>query len=116
MKKLIQFAPKIAEIVLDRCITKKHLGIEGRVEYSTVYDFRYLDIHPDDQAHCEEPYFGPDVMVKYHKDKLLSHPLTVELINHKWARLGRWVYIASLTTYLLFVTLLTSLVVVEKDQ
>lgn len=115
MKKLIQFAPDIAEIVLNQCYTKKDLGIEGRAEYSDVYNFRYLDIHPDDQPKDNEPYFGPSTMVRYNKDKLLSHPVTVKLINNKWARLGRWVYISSLSTYLLFVSLLTSLVVKEKD-
>ena len=115
MKKLIQFAPDIAEVVLNNCIAQKNLGIEGRTEFSTLYDFRYLDMSPDDQPENGETYFGPHTMVKFRRDKLLSHPVTVKLINHKWARLGRWVYVTSLTTYLLFVSLLTALVIKEKD-
>lgn len=116
MENLIRYAPDIAEIVLTNCIKKVDLKIPGRKECKTVYNFKYLYLPPEEQENMEAAYFGPSTMVKYRKSNLLQHPLTVKLINSKWGKLGRWVYIASLTSYVLFVTLLTSLVAVEKDH
>ena len=115
MEKLIRLAPDIAEVVLNKCVRKEDMKTKGRTEYKTIYDFSYLDKLPDEQ-NSDVPYFGPSVMIKYRRSNLLQHPLTVRLINYKWARMGRWLYIGSLTSYILFVTLLTSLLVVEKDQ
>ncbi|XP_066924796.1 transient receptor potential cation channel subfamily A member 1-like [Clytia hemisphaerica] len=115
MEKLIRLAPDIAEVVLNKCVRKEDMKTKGRTEYNTIYDFGYLDKLPDEK-NLEAPYFGPSVMIKYRRSNLLQHPLTVRLINYKWARMGRWLYIGSLTSYILFVALLTSLLVVEKDH
>jgi len=116
MEKLIRFAPDIAEIVLNNCIKKVDMKIPNRTEYRTEYDFKYLDSPPRRKKDGNLPYFGPSVMVKFRRSNLLQHPLSVKCINSKWAGLGRWIYIASLTSYILFVTFLTTLVAVEKDQ
>ena len=122
MEKLIRLAPDIAEIVLNKCVTKKERKTPGRTEYDTEYRFSYLDV-PLEQKLAERgsesaglQYFGPTTMAKYRRSNLLQHPLTVKLINHRWAKMGRWLYLASLSSYILFVTLLTALVAVEKDQ
>ena len=123
MEKLIRMAPDIAEIVLSKCVRKEDRKTPGRTEYNTVYDFRYLDIplelkfaNSDLSSSAGMQYFGPSTMAKHRRSNLLQHPLAVKLINHRWAKMGRWLYIASLTSYILFVTLLTALVAVEKDQ
>ena len=119
MEKLIRFAPNIAEIVLNNCIKKEDMKIPNRTVYQMVYEFKYLDSRPSQQKDGDDgaiPYFGPSVMAKYRRSNLLQHPVSVKCINSKWAGLGRWFYLASLASYILFVTLLTTLVAVEKDQ
>ena len=43
-----------------------------------------------------------NLMVKFGRKELISHPLTLELLDYKWKRYGRIVYFANLTVYMLF--------------
>lgn len=109
--KLIKALPRVAEIVLDKCIEysshpKKH------PEYTVNYIYHVLDPHPDDVEHMN--YFGPASMVRYKQYNLLSHPLTVSLIRDKWSRIGIWLYVPSLILYMIFVGLLTTLLVLDR--
>lgn len=45
LPKLVAFLPSVAEQVLDRCITLE--GDPDSEEFALVYNFEYLDIHPD---------------------------------------------------------------------
>ena len=112
MEKLIAVAPDAAEVVLNNCI--EFSGEKKSPDYTIRYNFEYLDLNPGDQRN--EVYFGPSTMIQFKRENLLSHPLTVKLVNEKWARLGRWMYLLSLLIYLLFVALLTSLVVIDKNR
>jgi len=114
MEKLIATAPKVAEVVLNNCITTSTDKGTNDVDYFISYDYQFLDLSPDQQE--GEIYFGPSNMVHYQREELLSHPLTVNLINDKWARLGRWLYMLSLSVYILFVSLLTALLVIDKER
>ena len=113
MDQLIKVAPEVAEVVLDYCIQyspheKKH------PDYTIECNFELLELPPDEQM--ADPYFAPSTMVKYHRDKLLSHPLVLAFINHKWGGLGRWIYLLSFSMYVLFVTIVTIFIVTEKYQ
>ena len=118
MEKLIAVAPSVAAIVLDKCVTTtkedyEHNGLTLICD-KIVYDFEFLDIEPDEQVN--QLFFAPSNMVKHQREALLSHRLTVKLINDKWARLGRWIYVLSLFFYILFLALLTSLLIIDKDR
>ena len=113
LEKLIAVAPEVAELVLNKCVTtSKHTKSDP--EYCETYNFEFLDLPPDRQK--GDIYFGPANMVRHQRESLLSHKLTVMLIKDKWARLGRWIYLLSLFVYLLFVALLTSLLVIDKER
>lgn len=115
MEKLIAVAPSVAEIVLDKCIHQENVIMpNGATAVKVTYDFEFLDIEPDRQVN--ELFFAPSNMVRHHQEKLLSHKLTVKLISDKWARLGHWIYVLSVASYLLYLALLTALVVVDKER
>ena len=115
MRKLIKAAPKVAEVVLDKCITKsKHPT--NHVDYSITYDFRYIDEDPERSTDQDGQSFEAITMAKYNRENLLSHPVTKKLMAYKWARLGRFIYYSTLAFYLIFVVCVTSVVVVERER
>ncbi|XP_012565640.2 transient receptor potential cation channel subfamily A member 1 isoform X1 [Hydra vulgaris] len=113
MEKLISYAPEIALIVLDKCIEYSKLD-ENSKGYYIRYDFKYLDSQPENSS--KRVYFGPSCMITYKRKNLLSHPLTVQLINYKWSRLGRWIHLISLFIYIFFVGMLTGLLAIDKER
>ena len=113
MRKLIIVAPDVAQIVMDKCI-EESIHPRDHEDFSITYDFRYIDTDPSQRRKgvtCLEPV----TMAEYHREKLLSHPLTKRLISLKWARLGRTIYYTTLALYLLFVACVTSTVVIEGE-
>ena len=114
MRKLIKAAPKVAEVVLDKCIVKsKHPS--NHLDYSITYDFRYIDQDPD-SSFQESQSFEALSMAKYNRENLLSHPVTKKLMAYKWARLGRFIYYTTLVLYFVFVLCVTSVVVIERER
>lgn len=109
MEKLIAHAPEVAKYLLDKCITiSDHSKLSCKV-----YNFEFLDPPPGNQNRY---YFGPECMARHQRENLLSHELTVKLVKEKWARLSRWIYIINLLFYLLFVSLLTSLLLTDTER
>ncbi|XP_072178739.1 uncharacterized protein [Diadema setosum] len=53
-----------------------------------------------------------NIMVSAQRTNLLSHPLVASLLNHKWSKVGRFFFWASLVFYFLFVAMLTGYVLV----
>ncbi|XP_046346459.2 transient receptor potential cation channel subfamily A member 1 homolog isoform X2 [Haliotis rufescens] len=51
------------------------------------------------------------IMVALRRKDLLSHPLVMSMLNHKWLTLGCPLYIASVNLYLVFLTFLTTYIV-----
>ena len=50
------------------------------------------------------------VMVQSEREHLLSHPLVISLLRHKWNSYGRYVYYLSLLLYIVFLALFTGFV------
>ena len=113
MEKLIEVVPEVAEVVLNNCIEYSKHPKEHK-DYSITYNFEYLDVHPDKRG--AEIYFGPSHMAKFNRESLLSHPVSVNLINDKWARLGRQAFFIMLLFYLLYVATLSWIVIQERDR
>ena len=111
MEKLIADAPEVAKYVLDKCITIYHSRLS--CNYHKVYNFEFLDPPPDKQNRY---FFGPECMARHQRENLLSHELTVMLVKEKWERLSRWIYVINLLFYLLFVSLLTSLLLTDTER
>lgn len=78
------------------------------------YNFEFLDIEPSQQVN--NLFFAPANMVRHKQEKLLAHRLTVKLISDKWSRLGHWIYVMSVMSYLLYLGLLTELVITDKQR
>ena len=108
MGKLIQFAPRVAEYVLNN-------SIETIDDENKRYKFELLDIPHNNAVEIDQPFFGPDTMSRYNRN-LLTHPVTLRLLRSKWSRLGLAVYLFSFVVYAVFLALVTTLVVIDKRK
>ncbi|XP_014673121.1 PREDICTED: transient receptor potential cation channel subfamily A member 1 homolog [Priapulus caudatus] len=52
------------------------------------------------------------IMVKAKREHLLSHPLVTMLLKRKWARFGRWLYYSNLFVFLIYLSFLTSYLII----
>ncbi|ROT68231.1 putative transient receptor potential cation channel subfamily A member 1-like isoform X2 [Penaeus vannamei] len=55
------------------------------------------------------------LMVKYKRLNLLSHPVSITLVKHKWMSYGRVVYYSALLFYLVFLTFLTGYILTARN-
>ncbi|CAD6192793.1 unnamed protein product [Caenorhabditis auriculariae] len=136
LRRLIDKFPDIAAIVLDKCLEMSSPDSHEYM-FAIAYNFELLDdtyMMPDDKGTSLVGYKKPfddefrlkkearaytddyDVVYKNHPLKmmanaerlsLLSHPVCVALLKHKWNALGRYVYYFALSIYILFITFLT---------
>lgn len=111
MQKLIEREPEVAEAVLDNCIDYSKDSKEHR-EFSIKYNFEYINVQPTQD---QKGFFGPSCMAKFNREDLLSHPVTINLINDKWKLFGRQLYFLLLLIYCAFVGLLTYLAMDERN-
>uniref|UniRef100_A0A158P9B4 ANK_REP_REGION domain-containing protein n=1 Tax=Angiostrongylus cantonensis TaxID=6313 RepID=A0A158P9B4_ANGCA len=89
LRKLIRKYPELAAKLLSTVSPYKANGTlrQGAKAYSDDYDVVYKNHPLKMMAKCEV---------------LLSHPLVLALLKHKWNNLGRYVYYFALAIYLLF--------------
>ena len=113
MEQLIKFVPEAAVVVLDHCIQYSHHG-KNHPDYAIECNFELLDLHPDEQM--AEPYLATATMVKYQRDKLLSHPLMLAFLNFKWGYSVKLYHAFFLLMKIFFVAIITTLVVMEKSK
>ena len=120
MKSLIQTMPKVAEGVMNKCITFSDLP-RCDPEYSVTFDFSLLapfdgDSTEDTNKSGENPFFGPPVMVEWEREGLLTHPLSQALLQWKWMTVGLPLFWCNFLTYLAFVSLFTAFTVTEREK
>ena len=117
MKNLIQSMPRLAELVMDRCVTRSDHS-RGDPEYSVTFDFSLLVIQgkEDGGPRQGERFFAPATMVECERERLLTHPLSQALLQWKWSTLGKPLFWLNFLTYISFVTLLTIFVVTERGK
>ena len=117
MKLLIEHFPESAELLMDRCVKRSEMTSSNDPQFAVSYDFRLLDPGPDDPAFLNgRRFFGPRTMVKHERKQLLLHPLTQVLLNQKWSTFGRFVHYFNFLSYLLFVTLFSAFIVLERED
>ena len=117
MKLLIEHFPESAELLMDSCVKRSEMMNSNDPQFTITYDFRLLDPGPDDPAFLNGwRFFGPSTMVKYERKQLLLHPLTQVLLNQKWSILGRFVHYFNFLSYLVFVTLFSAFIVIEREE
>ena len=117
MKLLIEHFPESAELLMDRCIKRSEMTSSNDPQFTVTYDFRLLDPGPDDPAFLNgRRFFGPSTMVKNERKQLLLHPLTQVLLNQKWSTFGRFVHYFNFLSYLVFVTLFSAFIVIEREE
>ena len=117
MKLLIEHFPESAELLMDRCVQRSNKKSSNDPNFSVTYDFHLLDPGPDDPAFVHgRRFFGPSIMVKHERKKLLLHPLTQVLLNQKWSTFGRFIHYFNFLTYLIFVALYSALLIIERKK
>ena len=117
MKLLIEHFPESAELLMDRCVKRSEMTNSNDPQFTVTYDFRLLDPGPDDPAFLNGwRFFGPSTMVKHQRKQLLLHPLTQVLLNQKWSTVGRFVHYFNFLSYLVFVTLFSAFILIEREE
>ena len=80
-------------------------------EYKVTYNFKYLD------QGVEMPsgrFSAVQAMIKYRRERLLLHPLTLKFNEVKWSKLGRSVFMFDFVTYLILMILFTIFIVDQR--
>ena len=116
LKNLIQSMPRLAALVMDRCVTRSDHP-RSDPEYSVTFNFSLLVSQGKEDAGSSqkgERFFGPATMVECERERLLMHPLSQALLQWKWSTLGKPLFWLNFLTYLSFVTLLTIFAVTER--
>eukprot|EP00051_Salpingoeca_urceolata_P031484 m.11770 g.11770 ORF g.11770 m.11770 type:complete len:1113 (+) comp4095_c0_seq1:185-3523(+) len=112
LKRLIQYVPEAALIVLNQCHSNNagEAGISKDSEdYEVIYDFSFLDNNATKGA------LSPlQVMVQEKAGMLLGHPVVDTYLEREWRLYGLPIYIFNLIVYLLFVAMMT-LFVLDND-
>ena len=102
---------------MDRSIHRSSSINTNDPEYSIRYDFNLLDPGPDDPSFIKgRRFFGPTAMVKYGRRELLQHPLTAELLKHKWSTFGRILYYLNFFSYIFYVAVYSTFIVKERER
>lgn len=118
MKNLIQSMPKLAEMVMDRCVTSSDHP-RGDPEYSVTFDFRLIarqGYKQDNSTREGRRFFAPATMVEFERESLLMHPLTQALLQWKWSTMGRPLFWLNFLTYFAFVLLVTTFAITERQK
>ncbi|XP_067043687.1 transient receptor potential cation channel subfamily A member 1-like isoform X3 [Acropora muricata] len=104
MRRLIEKYPQVAQTVMDKCIEhSSHLDTDQN--YSITYDFSF--IYPkvgEDIDNKKERYCGAKTMLDCHREELLFHPLTRQIVRMKWRKIGLTVFFLGALLYALFLS------------
>ena len=112
---LVENFPEAAEVVLNQCVHhSQHLNISDP-DYTVTYNFKHLDLGPS-EVDCSRRFSTVETMIKYKRERLLLHPLTLKFNERKWTSFGRYVYIADFFTYLLLMILFTIFIVDQRED
>lgn len=117
MRSLIQTMPKLAEEVMNRCVSLSDLP-RHHPDYFKEFDFSLLsscDAESGDDSKSFN-FFGPAVMVEWERETLLMHPLTQALLQWKWRTVGMPLFWVNFLSYLAFVCLFTAFATIERGQ
>ncbi|XP_054753425.2 transient receptor potential cation channel subfamily A member 1 homolog isoform X2 [Lytechinus pictus] len=136
MRQLIQYMPDVAEIVMDRCITLNENGDEVTCYLELLDDYfspwaqqkKYnTDVFDDDGKlvvdvepnHTQIRNGNHPLALMQEQVRhvhLLTHPLSIKLIEHKWRVFGFALNLVSLLVYLIFLFFLTGYVLVNPPS
>ncbi|VDH91361.1 transient receptor potential cation channel subfamily A member 1 [Mytilus galloprovincialis] len=120
MSRLIEHLPDVGMVVLDNCqkdskTDEKTGGCKVRNSYID-YDFQFLQCPytytKAKQNPGEEvlPMYALNLMVKFGRVELLSHPVCKAYLSMKWLAYGVWLYSINFIMYIIFLVMLTYMV------
>ncbi|CAG2194102.1 ANKTM1 [Mytilus edulis] len=120
MSRLIEHLPDVGMVVLDNCQKdskrdEKTGGCKIRNSYID-YDFQFLQCPytytKAKQNPGEEvlPMYALNLMVKFGRVELLSHPVCKAYLSMKWLAYGVWLYSINFIMYIIFLVMLTYMV------
>nr|XP_058941683.1 transient receptor potential cation channel subfamily A member 1-like [Pocillopora verrucosa] len=113
MQDLVIKMPEVAEAILDQCVTeegdqlKPHFRIRRDL---TIIQPKYVPNPEKDQLTVLK------TMVKYRRDKCLTHKVVFNLVHLKWKKFGFTSLIFSLFLYLTYLLSLTALAMYSRDN
>ncbi|XP_059173540.1 transient receptor potential cation channel subfamily A member 1-like [Physella acuta] len=112
----IKHIPSAFKIVLDKCIQRSDLNQLDSL-YTVTYNFTYLHLDQSYQKFAETKHYASNIllplklMIKYKREALLSHPLTLWYLRLKWMKYGILLTVLRMSLYATFLSCLTSIVV-----
>jgi len=123
MAKLVDKAPHLAEIILDRSTVFSEHPPE-HPDFSVTFDYQFLEEEPQSRSLMADTckiltqkrnvlYFAPDLMANFNREKLLAHPLVASLFSTKWDRICKQLYYTSFFLYLVYVISMSTLIIME---
>ncbi|XP_041461515.1 transient receptor potential cation channel subfamily A member 1 homolog [Lytechinus variegatus] len=126
MRQLIQYMPDVAEIVMDRCITLNENGDEVTCYLELLDD--YFSLWAQQNKDNTDVFDNVGKLLRYGNRPLalmqeqvrhvhlLTHPLSIKLIEHKWRVFGFAMNLVSLLVYIIFLIFLTGYVLVNPPS
>ena len=90
-----------------------HLNISDP-DYSVTYDFKYLDPGPQENVSSKR-FSAVEKMIKYKRERLLLHPLTLKFNERKWTTLGRFGFFINIFTYFTLLILLSIFIDEQRE-
>ncbi|CAC5415131.1 TRPA1 [Mytilus coruscus] len=120
MSRLIEHLPDVGMVVLDNCQkkSKRNEKTEGcKVRNSYIdYDFQFLQCPytytktKENTGEEIQPMYALNLMVKFGRVELLSHPVCKAYLSMKWLAYGVWLYSINFILYIVFLVMLTYMV------
>jgi len=117
MSRLIEHVPVVCMIVLDNCQTPSDEVEKNKKSFYTDYDFQFLQCKFRKTIDGQDvlPMYALNLMVKFGRVELLSHPLCKAYLAMKWRAYGIWLYSINFIVYIVFLGMLTYLVVLPSS-
>ena len=126
MSRLVEKYPKLVELILDRSTVFSDHHPE-HPDLSVTFDYQFIEEEPKSEGFCADSasvfmkhrnmlYFSPQLICQYGRERLMSHPITSSICEVKWQRICRYFYYFSLFFYVVYITSLTTLVIMEGRQ
>ncbi|UYV81943.1 TRPA1 [Cordylochernes scorpioides] len=101
--------PDVMMVVLDRGITRSKFSEDSK-SYYVRYNFEYLqDMGKICFSQPKNPVPLPvmNLMVRYGREDLMSHPLCVKYLENKWNSYGMYFHLMNLAIYTIFLIFIT---------
>ncbi|XP_033645288.1 transient receptor potential cation channel subfamily A member 1-like [Asterias rubens] len=116
LRKLIGKMPLVYKKMLDRSVTTS-ADTPTSPDYWVLYEFKFLQLPLEERIKNKKdgfptnPLCALNMAVEHDQMGILSHPVCLEYLNHKWKSYGLLIHFTGTTIYLAFLACLTFLAI-----